>query len=68
MRREMDVYLLRDNEILQYILKNEDLIEKNFDVQQNESPSHFILHKADELYVNTDLRSRQSKGEVISCV
>ena len=52
MRREMDVHLLRDNEILQYLLKNDELINKSFYVPQCESPSHFILRKANELYLN----------------
>ena len=41
--------LLKDVNVLKYLIKNEQLILQHFFVPEGESPSHFLLRKANEV-------------------
>ena len=44
--------ILRDGHIVKHLLKHEHLIQDNFDIQQNVTPTNYILRMADELFVD----------------
>ena len=42
----MEQQVLEDEEIINYLIKNEDIIQKCFHVPDNESPSKYLLELA----------------------
>ena len=55
-----DLNLLRDDKIMQYLLKNQDIVKSNYDVPSNESPSHYIIRMSNELHLNQKLENDSS--------
>ena len=58
---------LRDNKLVKYLLKNEEIILRCFDVPEDETPAQFILQLANRNFTKEEGKDRKA-AECIYCL